>query len=154
MRLVAALLIVVIGVILRFFTIPGMRFSFYLCCAASGLLLLWCGLDLLAQSRIGGLGRFLKGVLTLLILTVCAMAAVSEGFILSAAYAPAPDRADCLLILGAGLNGTKPSLSLKVRLDKAIDYWKTHSGVPMVVSGGRGPGEAISEAEAMRRYLT
>jgi uncharacterized SAM-binding protein YcdF (DUF218 family) len=58
-----------------------------------------------------------------------------------------------VIVLGAGVNGTVPSLSLRVRLDAALDYLNEHPDMPVIVSGGQGGGEAISEAECMARYL-
>lgn len=60
---------------------------------------------------------------------------------------------DYAIILGAKVNGENPSLSLRYRLDAALDYANDYPHVQLVLSGGQGPGEHISEAEAMRRYL-
>ena len=43
--------------------------------------------------------------------------------------------------------------SLKRRLDAAIHYLEENERTMVVVSGGRGPGEDISEADAMEQYL-
>ncbi|GIP24683.1 YdcF family protein [Paenibacillus sp. J22TS3] len=61
--------------------------------------------------------------------------------------------ADYVIILGSGLKGTELSLTLKQRLDASLPYLNQHKAVPVIVSGGRGPGEDITEAEAMKRYL-
>ena len=61
--------------------------------------------------------------------------------------------ADYLIVLGAGVNGTVPSLSMLNRLTAARAYLEAHPGCVAVVSGGQGPGEEISEAEAMSRWL-
>jgi len=58
-----------------------------------------------------------------------------------------------ILILGAGIRGETVSLTLKERLDIGIDYLNRHPDSKVVVSGGQGPGEEITEAEAMKRYL-
>lgn len=60
---------------------------------------------------------------------------------------------DYAVVLGAKVNGEVPSLSLQYRLDAALAYAVKHTHVQVVLSGGQGPGEDISEAEAMRRYL-
>lgn len=62
-------------------------------------------------------------------------------------------RADYAIVLGAGLRGETISLTLKNRLDSAIEYTKANNEATIVVSGGQGPGESITEAEAMKRYL-
>ncbi|WP_246231530.1 YdcF family protein [Sporosarcina jiandibaonis] len=57
------------------------------------------------------------------------------------------------IILGAKVNGEIPSLSLQYRLDAALDYAQQHPHVYLILSGGQGAGEHISEAEAMTRFL-
>lgn len=65
------------------------------------------------------------------------------------------ENTDYILVLGAGLNnGHELSQTLRDRLDtalKCINEYNNESYV--VVSGGQGEDEDISEAEAMKRYL-
>lgn len=61
--------------------------------------------------------------------------------------------ADYLIVLGARVNGTLPSKSLKYRLDAAKEYLDDHPDCIAVLSGGQGSDEAISEAECMYRWL-
>lgn len=60
---------------------------------------------------------------------------------------------DAVIVLGAGVNGETPSAALQSRIDAAAAYLQTHPDVPVVLSGGQGPGERITEAEAMVRCL-
>lgn len=60
---------------------------------------------------------------------------------------------DAVIVLGAAVHGETPSLVLQERLDKAVEYHKKNPDALLVVSGGQGPQEDISEAEAMKRYL-
>lgn len=62
-------------------------------------------------------------------------------------------RFDYLVVLGAKVNGRELSKSLKYRLDTAAEYLDEHPETKAVVTGGRGEGEEISEAAAMRDYL-
>ena len=65
-----------------------------------------------------------------------------------------PDKgADYVIILGAQVRGNNPSYNLATRLDKAYHYLKDNKDTRAIVSGGKGPGEDISEAEAMKIYL-
>ncbi len=61
--------------------------------------------------------------------------------------------ADTMIILGAGLNGDQVSERLKLRLDKALEASKINQKMTIIVSGGQGSDELISEAEAMKHYL-
>ena len=68
-----------------------------------------------------------------------------------------PDReADCpfIIVLGAHIQGTKVTGSLSRRLEAAVTYLESHPGTAVIVSGGMGKGEAITEAGAMEAYLT
>ncbi|WP_291650900.1 YdcF family protein [Clostridium sp.] len=59
-----------------------------------------------------------------------------------------------VIVLGAGVKGEKPSLTLRQRLDKTIEYINNQDKEPkIIVSGGQGRGEDISEAQAMKKYL-
>lgn len=60
---------------------------------------------------------------------------------------------DYAIILGAKVNGTVPSLSLQYRLEAALEYANAYPHVHFILSGGQGPDEDISEAEAMKQYL-
>ena len=62
---------------------------------------------------------------------------------------------DYVIIHGAGLlSGGRVSKLLADRLDKAIDVYRKDPTPPiMIPSGGKGADEAISEAEAMEKYL-
>lgn len=60
---------------------------------------------------------------------------------------------DAIIVLGAGLRGSRPSSTLKGRLDAAYEYHKENPDALIVVSGGKGHDEDITEAEAMEKYL-
>jgi uncharacterized SAM-binding protein YcdF (DUF218 family) len=62
-------------------------------------------------------------------------------------------RTDYLIILGTGLKGETPSVSLLERLRTGSSYLKRYPDTIAIVTGGQGRGEDITEAEAMRRYL-
>ncbi len=61
--------------------------------------------------------------------------------------------ADYVIVLGAQVRGDKPSRSLQKRLDTALDYAENNPNTMLVLSGGQGDGEDISEARAMFEYL-
>lgn len=61
--------------------------------------------------------------------------------------------ADYLVILGARVRGDRISALLKYRLDTALDYLSENPDTTVIVSGGQGTGENLSEAEAMQKYL-
>lgn len=71
----------------------------------------------------------------------------------STAQEKPPQDAEYLIILGAKVNGTELSLSLLYRANKALEYLLENPDTIAIVTGGQGPGEEMTEAEAVRRYL-
>lgn len=61
--------------------------------------------------------------------------------------------ADYLIVLGAHVYGERMSSNLKYRIELAKEYLEENPETKVIVSGGQGHGEKISEAEAMYRYL-
>lgn len=60
---------------------------------------------------------------------------------------------DAIIVLGAGLRGSTPSSTLRGRLNAAFEYHKHNPDSLIVVSGGKGHDEDITEAKAMETYL-
>lgn len=135
------------------FILPGVRFSAVLFAGLSALCLAWTVLNRWAARSAGG--RLCKraasvclGLLFLAFVTV-------EGVIVSdGEKGPSPQPVDAVIVLGAGVNGRTPSLVLQGRIEAAAAYLREHPAVPVILSGGQGPGEDISEAQAMYNGLT
>lgn len=60
---------------------------------------------------------------------------------------------DAIIVLGAAIRGETVGAQLAGRLDVAYECYLQNPDVLIVVSGGRGAQEDISEALAMERYL-
>ncbi len=61
--------------------------------------------------------------------------------------------AEYAVVLGAKVNGTAPSRALRARLDVALEFMALNPDAPVIVCGGQGRDEAISEAQVMYDYL-
>lgn len=59
-----------------------------------------------------------------------------------------------VVVLGAQVKGDKPSRALKKRLDAAWGYAQKNPDTILILSGGQGSGENITEAKCMEEYLT
>ena len=59
-----------------------------------------------------------------------------------------------MVIFGCQVKPDGPSVLLRDRLDTALDYLKDHPDMKIIVSGGKGDDEHISEAQCMYDYLT
>lgn len=61
---------------------------------------------------------------------------------------------DYVIVLGAKVKSNgEPTLSLKSRLDMAVDYLEQYKHVQVIVSGGQGADEPATEASVMANYL-
>lgn len=60
---------------------------------------------------------------------------------------------NAVIVLGCGIRGERVSVGLAKRLNKAYEYHLQNPEAVIIVSGGQGPQEDISEALAMKRYL-
>lgn len=60
---------------------------------------------------------------------------------------------DYLIVLGAQVKKEGPSKTLRLRLDKAAEYARQNPDTVLVLSGGQGSDELVSEAQAMQDYL-
>ena len=58
-----------------------------------------------------------------------------------------------VIILGCQVVGENPSLMLYDRMTAALDYIKENPESKIIASGGKGSGENISEALAIKRFL-
>ncbi|MBR6765253.1 MAG: YdcF family protein [Clostridia bacterium] len=58
-----------------------------------------------------------------------------------------------VIVLGAGVHGTTPSRVLRQRIDAAYDFLTKHPEAIAILSGGKGDGEDISEAQCMKNEL-
>ena len=78
---------------------------------------------------------------------------VTEGMILGKFSARADAGADYCIVLGAQWKNDRPSYVLQQRLDAAVIYLQQNPDTYVIVSGGQGSNEVISEAEGMAAYL-
>jgi uncharacterized SAM-binding protein YcdF (DUF218 family) len=79
--------------------------------------------------------------------------AVAEGFIIGNMRGTAVAGADYMIVLGCQVDGAVPSIPLMRRVAVAVKYLNENPDTNAVITGGQGPGEHISEAEAMKRLL-
>ncbi len=103
-------------------------------------------------SRVRKKANYKKIILPVLVILLLQFLAV-EGLIIYSGVSDPETKTDYLIILGAGLKGDVPNISLRERLEAGAKYLKKYPDTIVVVSGGQGRGETITEAEAMKKYL-
>lgn len=98
------------------------------------------------------LNTIIRVIVSLLVLAI-AYISIMHGCIVYTARKEPPANVEYMYVLGAQLWGEQMSLSLHNRMVVALAYLRANSHTRVVVCGGQGPGESITEAEAMKRYL-
>ena len=101
--------------------------------------------------------RFLPAILWKIILVLTCIGlvyfCVVEVPIIRNARTDADDERPYLIVLGAAVYGDQPSLTLVRRLEGAQAYLERYPESFVIVSGGMGPGETVTEARAMHDWL-
>lgn len=76
-----------------------------------------------------------------------------EGLIISGGSSYEAIKADYLIILGGGLNNDRITPTVQERLLAGIGYLEKYPEAKVIVSGGLGFRQTVTEAEAMGEYL-
>ena len=61
---------------------------------------------------------------------------------------------EVMVIFGCQVKSWGPSILLQDRLDTALSYLENHPDMKIIVTGGKGDDEHMSEAQCMYEYLT
>lgn len=105
------------------------------------------------RGRSGGARKWLIALLALLIAGILGFTALELYITLNGRDKTVGDP-QVMVIFGCQVKPDGPSILLRDRLDTALGYLKDHPDMKIVVSGGKGDDEHISEARCMYDYLT
>lgn len=99
--------------------------------------------------------RVVRGILVgVLVVMLAAGAALSAVMVKAGRFNPPPEGEPAtVVVLGCLVRENGPSLMLRYRLEAALEYLQNNPETPVVVSGGQGDKEPVSEAQAMAEYL-
>lgn len=131
----------------------GFGTKFFLVWGGLGAVFLLTGFVLSRRKFVESLPKWLKAIVAAGFCAGVILFVVVEGLILSQFGGNAWPEADYMVVLGAQWKRSGPSEVLRRRLDKAAEYLRENPATVVIVSGGQGPDEIISEAEGMRQYL-
>lgn len=140
-------LLTAMGLFLRF-AVVGYSFSSMICFGLLALVVCYRAIFLLAKKH-RGVAKALHLVLDICVGLGVAVVSLTLLVICKESAGAAQMPCSHVVVLGAGVHGTVPSLSLRNRLDAAAVYLKENPHVICVVSGGQGEGEDITEAQCM-----
>ncbi len=135
------------------FALMGYSFIAYALTAAAAVIVAYILLDVL-KSRKPGVSKVLKTIFTYALILGLLALAVTEAALIGETKRSKDASADYAIVFGAGVNGTVPSRSLRARLVAALEYAEKYPETKIIVSGAKGTGEDITEAECMKNWLT
>lgn len=91
----------------------------------------------------GKLGLITLGALMALFLGIC-----GYNGAMMARYSSVPlSQVKCVMILGCQVHGDDPGGELENRLNAALPLIRDNPGIPVIVTGGQGMGESVTEGE-------
>ena len=97
--------------------------------------------------------RFFRVCKIIFVLFLCAEVGLISFIAIYGFFDTVGYNEDAVIVLGAGIRGDRVTLPLKLRLDKAIEYQHKNPDALIVVTGGQGLQEVVTEAYAMEKYL-
>lgn len=121
-----------------------------------GVMAVGCGLlsfFLAHRAWVEGIPKWLRWVVRISFGLCIVLFLVVEGLIVSEFNAVPEAGADICIVLGAQMKESGPSDVLQRRLDRAITYLQENPDTLVIVSGGQGSNEPVSEAQGMQDYL-
>lgn len=140
---------------LIFFALGLFVYFFVYAYQFTGLMLCGLGAVCLTFGVLNFLKRKIFKTIFKIVLALGLTAMIVTGvFIGSFADGADDPRAEYVIVLGAGVNGTQPSVSLRERLEAAVSYWEEYPDAILILSGGQGEHEEITEAQCMHTWLT
>ena len=147
--MIAAVICVIYGIMVYH---TGSGTGFFAVWIAMGLLLAGLGISF-AFRLWKKLPKALLRVIVCLVLAALAVFVSVEVMIASQLNASGKPGLDYIIVLGAQVRESGPSMILRYRLDRAASYLEENPDTICIVSGGQGYNEPFSEAEGMAAYL-
>ena len=125
-----------------------------ICCFGMAFVLLCYRLLYLLRRRDLRLAKLLSCILSILLGYGLVAAGITGVFIWRSAVAVPQPGCNYIIVLGCGINGSTPSISLQDRINAAYTYLTENPNTICIVSGGQGNNEDITEAACMYNELT
>lgn len=134
------------------FCIPGYSFSALVCICLIGIILFYTFMPLVGL-KFPGLARLVTKAFTVILALGLLVVGITEAVIIHKSFGDPKESVDYVVVLGAKVNANGPSVSLWDRICAAYAYAEDHPDTILVLSGGQGTDEPITEAECMLREL-
>jgi len=134
------------------FCIPGYSFSALVCICLIAIILFYTFMPLVGL-RFPELAKITTRIFTGILILGLLVVGITEAIIIKESFGDPKESVDYVVVLGAKVNKDGPSVSLMDRICAAYEYAESHPDTILVLSGGQGTDEPITEAECMYREL-
>ena len=99
------------------------------------------------------LGRFVRRLIAAVIAAVVLIWIAVVMLVVAEGRGDEARAAAAIVVMGAAQYDGRPSPVLRARLDHALELWRRGMAPKLVLTGGRGIGDTLTEAEVGRRYV-
>ena len=130
------------------FCLMGYSFSALVCVGLAAVIGFYAYFPKIFR-KFPGFTRTVTRMFTIILCIGLTIFALTEAVIIHASFGSQDEDFDYLLVLGAKVRTTGPSLSLTNRIDGAYEYLIEHPDTIAILSGGKGDDEPITEAACM-----
>ena len=134
------------------FCIPGYSFSALVCICLIAIILFYTFMPLIGL-KFPELAKWTTRIFTAILAAGLLVVGITEGIIIHKSFGDPKEQVDYVVVLGAKVNADGPSVSLWDRICAAYEYAEDHPDTILILSGGQGTDEPITEAECMFREL-
>lgn len=134
------------------YCVPGYSFSALVCLTLLGVILFYTLIPMATVHWPKAAG-IAKKLVTAAIVLGLIVVGTTEALVIRASFGDPQESVDYVVVLGAKVNKTGPSVSLWDRIYGAYDYLSAHPDAIAVLSGGQGSDEPITEAQVMHDEL-
>lgn len=130
------------------FCLMGYSFSALVCLCLAGVIGFYTLFPKIFR-KFPGFTRTVTRLFTIILCIGLTVFALTEAVIIHASFGSQDTDFDYLLVLGAKVRTSGPSLSLQNRIDEAYEYLIAHPDTIAILSGGQGSDEPVTEAACM-----
>ncbi len=134
------------------FCIPGYSFSALVCICLISIILFYAFFPLVGL-KYPVLAKYTTRFFTVVLMLGLLVVGITEAVIIKKSFGDPRESVNYVVVLGAKVNHSGPSVSLWDRICAAYEYAESHADTILVLSGGQGTDEPITEAECMYREL-
>ncbi len=134
------------------FCIPGYSFSALVCVCLIAIILFYTFMPLVGL-KFPAFAKYTTRLFTTVLILGLLVVGTTEAIIIYKSFGDPQESVDYVVVLGAKVNANGPSVSLWDRICAAYEYAIDHPDTILVLSGGQGTDEPITEAECMFREL-